>query len=453
MQLKFESSSDKQKQAAKAWIDPNITEIVYGGAKGGGKSYLGAAIIFSSALIYPGTRYFIARKQLIDIRIHTIPTIEKVFKGWGIRIDQVGRYNGQDHCYYLNNGSAVLLIDAKDEPGDPMFERFGSMEMTQGWIEEAGEFEEPAKTNLAISLGRCLNDKYGLKRKLLMTCNPKKNFLYDKYYLPWKNGSLPSHIKFIQAFAHENTKNESGYLDNLNQNLLGVDRERLLDGNWEYATDDDRLMDYNAICDIFHNTHVPGGRKCITADVARLGGDKIVVIEWDGWRGKVKWWSLEYLDVTGSKIEEMRYRLQIGVSDVLVDEDGMGQGLVDFLKFKGFVNGSKALPAPNGPRDDKGTLIPENYDNLKSQCYYRLAKRVNEKDIYLQYESEQVKGWIIQELNQVRQKKLDDDKKKGVVPKDKVKELLGRSPDFADTIMMREWFELKPKIGFRAAQY
>jgi len=453
MQLKFESSSDKQKQAAKAWIDPDITEIVYGGAKGGGKSYLGAAIIFSSALIYPGTRYFIARKQLIDIRIHTIPTIEKVFTGWGIRIDQVGKYNGQDHCYYFNNGSAVLLIDAKDEPGDPMFERFGSMEMTQGWIEEAGEFEEPAKTNLAISLGRCLNDKYGLKRKLLMTCNPKKNFLYDKYYLPWKNGSLPSHIKFIQAFAHENTKNESGYLENLNQNLLGVDRERLLDGNWEYATDDDRLMDYNAICDIFHNTHVPGGRKCITADVARLGGDKIVVIEWDGWRGKVKSWSFEYLDITGSKIEEMRYRLKIGISDVLVDEDGMGGGLVDFMKFKGFVNGSKALPSPNGPRDDKGNLIPENYDNLKSQCYYRLAKRVNEKDIYLQCESEQVKGWIIQELNQVRQKKLDDDKKKGVVPKDKVKELLGRSPDFADTSKMREWFELKPKIGFRAAQY
>ncbi len=35
--------------------------------------------------------------------------------------------------------------------------------------------------------------------------------------------------------------------------------------------------------------------------------------------------------------------------------------------------------------------------------------------------------------------------KKGVVPKDKIKELIGRSPDFADTIMMHEYFELKPK--------
>ena len=43
--------------------------------------------------------------------------------------------------------------------------------------------------------------------------------------------------------------------------------------------------------------------------------------------------------------------------------------------------------------------------------------------------------------------------KKGVVPKDKVKEMLGRSPDFADTIMMREWFELKPKRIFADANY
>jgi phage terminase large subunit len=38
-----------------------------------------------------------------------------------------------------------------------------------------------------------------------------------------------------------------------------------------------------------------------------------------------------------------------------------------------------------------------------------------------------------------------------VLPKDKVKELIGRSPDFADTLMMREWFELKPKFTVSVA--
>jgi phage terminase large subunit len=448
IELTFEASSDKQKQAAAAWFDDTTTEIIYGGAKGGGKSYLGAALIFSHALTYPGTRYFIARKQLIDLRIHTIPTIDKVFKGWGIKLEEFGKFNGQDHCYYFKNGSAVLLIDAKEEPSDPLFERFGSMEMTQGWIEEAGEFEKNAKINLTVSLGRCMNDKYGLKRKLLMTCNPKKNFLYEDYYLPWRDGKLNPKVKFIQAFAHENTKNESGYVDNLNENLIGIERERLLDGIWEYAEDSDQLMTFDKIMDIFSNTHVPGGRKSITSDIARLGGDKIPWCEWDGNRGRLGYWEKQELNITAQKLEERRYNLGIGTSDVLIDEDGMGQGIVDFLKFKGFANGSSALPATNGPKDDKGNPIPENYKNLKSQCYYRLAKKVNENNIYLQCENEQIKKWLIQELQQVRQEKVDTDGKKGVMPKDKVKEKIGRSPDFSDTIMMHELFDLKPKKVF-----
>jgi hypothetical protein len=64
-----------------------------------------------------------------------------------------------------------------------------------------------------------------------------------------------------------------------------------------------------------------------------------------------------------------------------------------------------------------------------------------------------VKTWIIEELEQVKQKSLDSDMKKGVIPKDKMKALLGRSPDFADALMMREYFELKPTRGFVAASY
>jgi hypothetical protein len=35
------------------------------------------------------------------------------------------------------------------------------------------------------------------------------------------------------------------------------------------------------------------------------------------------------------------------------------------------------------------------------------------------------------------------DGKKEVLPKDKVKEVLGRSPDHSDAIMMRAWFEFR----------
>ena len=38
------------------------------------------------------------------------------------------------------------------------------------------------------------------------------------------------------------------------------------------------------------------------------------------------------------------------------------------------------------------------------------------------------------------------------MPKDKIKEAIGRSPDFWDTILMREWFELKPTFVLTATK-
>lgn len=446
MNLTFATSSPKQKQAAAAWIDDNVTEIVFGGAKGGGKSYLGVSLIFGNALMYPNTRYFIARKKLNDLRKHTIPSIEKVFNDWGIKMDRYAPFNGHDNFFECYNGSRVLLLEAKWFPGDPLYERFGSMLMTQGWIEEAGEFEETAKKNLSISIGRWENDKYGLKRKLLMTCNPKKNFLYKNYYLPWKNKTLESNKVFIQAFAHENTKNEGGYLDQLKETLTGTERERLLEGNWEYSSDAECLIDYEKIIDCFTNTHIPGGDKKITADLARLGGDRIVVCEWNGWRVKIRWYQRQTLTKTATIIEAARSRNGCGKSDVLIDADGLGVGLEDFVGYKGFVNNSRPMPDPKKPFDANGKPVVENFDMLKSQCYFRLAHRINTGGLYIDCEDDETRQLIIDELEQVKQKEIDSDMKKGVLPKDKVKEVLGRSPDFSDAIMMREWFELKPKF-------
>ena len=79
----FKTKNPKQIQAAKYWIDKETEQILYGGAKGGGKSYLGAALIFGDALIYPETHYFIARQELGDIRKFTIPTIGELLFVFG----------------------------------------------------------------------------------------------------------------------------------------------------------------------------------------------------------------------------------------------------------------------------------------------------------------------------------------------------------------------------------
>lgn len=445
MKLVFDTNgNEKQKRVAKHWIDNTTADIVYGGSKGSGKSYLGVSLIFGDAFLYPETSYFIARKSLTNIRKFTIPSIHEVFQHWGVT-DKMWKYNGQDNYFELYNKSRVYLLDAKYLPSDPEYYRFGSMQITRGWIEEAGEFEEAAKNNLNASIGRWKNDVYNLAPKLLQTCNPSKNYLYREYYRPNKSGTLPDWRKFIQALPQDNKKLPDGYLQNLERTLSRNEKERLLKGNWEFDDDPAALMDYEKILKIFTNSDVPTGAKFITCDIARFGSDKIVKIEWDGWRGKVFSYTKQGTDTTATSIEASKIRLNITKNDILVDEDGIGGGIVDFYKCNGFVNNSRPFPSPNAPYGKDGKQLPDNFDNLKSQCYFKLAEMINNEQVFIECENDSIRQMIIEELEQVKQKALDSDMKKGVIPKDKVKEVLGRSPDFSDTLMMRAWFDFRKK--------
>ena len=452
--------NEKQKLAAKYWIDPEVTQILYGGAKYGAKSNTGCNLIFGDAMIYPGTKYFIARESLTDLRRYTIPSIYEVFDLWKLDPTKYLKYNGQDNYFVLYNKSVVEFVDASFSPSDPDFHRFGSRQYTRGWAEEIGDMHPSAISNLYLTIGRWKNREYNLPKKLLMTCNPHKGYGYQNFYKPYKEGTLEidkegnkTGKRFISALPSDNKAGDPEYIKSLLNNPNKNERERLAFGNWEYDDNPAALIDYEKIIDCFTNAHLPEGEHYVSADIARLGGDKIVIIEWSGFRGKVRYSQRQTLDVTTTQIQAAMTRNQTGHSNTIVDSDGLGGGPVDMLRVKGFTNNAKALPSPTPEYDSKGHPIPENFDNIKSQCSFRMAERINKNGIYLECDTDEVKQWIIEEMEQVAQKMLDSDMKKGVVSKDKVKEKLGRSPDFWDTIMMREIFELQPRRVFADADY
>lgn len=446
MKLTFNTNgNEKQKEVCRYWIDKDTTDIVYGGSKGSGKSYLGVSLIFGDALIYPGTHYFIARKKLNDLRKFTIPSIYEVFTHWGIT-DQHYKYNGQDNYYQLYNGSRVYLLEAKYYPNDPLYYRFGSMQMTRGMLEEAGELEEAAKNNLAASIGRWKNDEYQLTAKLLQTCNPSKNYLYRDYYKKHKEGTLESWKRFVQALPHDNKMLAAGYLENLERTLSTNERNRLLLGNWEYDDDPAALCDYDAIVDLFSNDFPDlAGENYITADVARLGSDKFVIGNWNGWRVKITTYQKQKITESYEEVKRIKAENRVQTSRIICDEDGVGGGLVDLLGCPGFVNNSRPLPNPNA-RDLKLRKTPENYENLQAQCAYMLAERINAGGIFIDCDDPEIKDAIIEELEHLKQKNVDTDGKKGIMDKETVKKLIGRSPDFRDMLLMRMWFELTPSF-------
>lgn len=432
----------KQHEAYQA-LDYNdlVKYLIFGGGAGGGKTWLGCEWLIKQCLRYPGTRWFIGREKLIDITASTYITFNKVCKHDGIA-SNLWRYNGQYHYIEFFNGSQIEFLDLRYMPSDPLFERYGSREYTGGMIEEAGQVMFGAFDVLKTRVGRQLNDKYNIPAKILITCNPKKNWLYTYIYKPWKNGVLPPEFMFIQSLVTDNPEIDKNYIDNLHKINNKALKQRLLWGNWEYDDDPAALMSYDAIVDIFTNLMPPDG-KYITGDVARRGRDRMVIIYWEGMQA-VKIYALPYEikeDTTKSEkfIIDLATSKGVPRSHILLDEDGIGGGLVDHIGCKGFINNSQAIQ-PFDAQFDKTKRV--NYANLKSQCYDMLAQKINNAELGVTESDPDIKDLIIEELEQVKQKDIDRDGKFSVIEKDIIKETIGRSPDFSDTLMMRMYFEL-----------
>ncbi|KKM68566.1 hypothetical protein LCGC14_1459560, partial [marine sediment metagenome] len=228
-----------------------------------------------------------------------------------------------------------------------------------------------------------------------------------------------------------------------------MSKQRLLYGNWEYDDDPAKLMEYNKIQDTFTNTFVKEGEKYLTADLAMQGRDNFIVAVWSGMRCEiigvdknsgnlVK--DLIKEKASGKEIETDLKRIaeakEIPRSQIAPDSGGMGSYL------KSYMEGIK-------PFDGARKAYNKEFKNLRSECYFKLAEVVNKGQLYINCEDPAMRETITEDLEQIKRDSLDkDDIKKKVVSKELIKEMLGRSPDFGDVLMMRMFFEVGlGKIG------
>lgn len=274
-----------------------------------------------------------------------------------------------------------------------------------------------------------------------------------------KREDLVKSVTFIPGSIYGNKellKVNPQYLGNL-LSLDEIDRRMLLDGNWKVRQDNSSLFNFVKIDDLFSNFAEESEKKYITVDVARFGRDLAVIKSWEGFSVKkiIIRTKSKTTDVT-TDIEGERQRLHIPKSNVLVDQDGVGGGVVDEGGYQGFSGGTPAKENSKG--------IKENYKNLKTQCAYRMADRVNNaeasfKDVEIVVDgivTDEVKvgknlvsviSLIKADLRSYKRRHLDDEGKLQMNTKDEQKNILGgRSPDFGDSFIMREFFELGKKI-------
>lgn len=377
------------------------------------------------------------RSKLKALKQTTLNTFFEICSKWGLT-DSHYNYNQQSGEITFYNDSVIILKDLFLYPSDPNFDSLGSLEITGAFIDEVNQITEKAK-NIVASRIRYKLDDYNLIPKLFMSCNPAKNWVYDEFYKKNKENKLEVYKQFIPALVVDNPNISKHYVEQLKK-LDELSRRRLLLGEWEYE-DDDALMGYDNIIDIFKDFQLeyPSKNYYITCDVARKGKDNAVVLVWNDYSiVETHMMNISLTDEIVRLIKDISQKYKVPNRHIVIDGDGVGGGVVDYIKgCIDFVNNSRPLNN-------------ENYQNLKTQCYYKLAELINSNMISVFNWSVEQKEKTIQELSMVKRKNADKDGRLQIIPKDEIKNLIGRSPDYSDAMMMRMYFEFKvSRVNFR----
>lgn len=268
-------------------------------------------------------------------------------------------------------------------------------------------------------------------------------------------------VTFIGGSIYENKellKVNPQYL----ANLMAQDAETkaaLLEGNWKFVVSENDIYDYAAFLGLFDNVYeVETGTKYITTDIALKGSDKFVVFVWDGNL------LIDAVIMPKSKgnevinaINAMAAKHRVQNRNILFDNDGAGQFVDGFITGAiEFNNGARPMPSPINPaRDKNGNPIPENYFNLKTQCYYVSGDKVNRGELRvsehvanMMYDNKMtIQQRMMHERKAIKRKKADMDGKLQIIGKDEMKaKLNGDSPDLMDAFMMRSYFDYKKSI-------
>lgn len=228
------------KKQAIAWkaleASGEVTEVFYGGAAGGGKSWLGCNWQIYRRLKYPGTRGALCRDELKKLKLTTLNTFNDA---WGAiwRHSGVGMsVNQMNGVIRFTNGSEIVLLDLHQYPTDPDFHALGSLELTDAFIDEAPEITQKAFQILSSRIRYKLDSLPVREPKILLAGNPAHNWVKFRFVRDEDGNpvNLKPHQSFVPALLTDNPDTEFRRIYGKQlENLSLYDQRRLLLGDWD----------------------------------------------------------------------------------------------------------------------------------------------------------------------------------------------------------------------------
>jgi hypothetical protein len=395
---------------------------------------------------YPGIRIGLGRKELTRLKQTTVTSLLREAHKMLNVTSASFKYQDQKGLITYTNGSSIQLIDLARQPSDPDYDTLGSLNLTHVLIDEGGEIVKKAKDVLGSRKNRFLNAEYHIVGKTVITGNPSQNFTREEYYDPYIKAGAGNYQKwavgdveidgrlvtayraFIKALPTDNPFLPQNYIEVLKQ-LPTQERKRLYEGNWDYIDQDDMLFT-SLLIDRAMTGELSTGSKYIGVDVADKGKDKTVATYMEN--GIIREQKELEVNTTGetaisnsTALALIKFAQQRGFDDnmarqIAIEGNGVGVGVRDFMRNKGWFITEYTATASS-----------------RSQGFYNFFKHLDEGKTKIFNELETI-GELRKQLMAMTYE-FKENLEPSVIQKKKLKEILGYSPDEADSAMICDW--------------
>lgn len=386
-------------------------EVLYGGAKGGGKSVALCWEAFRLSHKYKGNKIWMGRKRAVDFNKTTLETFKREINPALYTIsEQKKEIKWRGDAF---GGSRINYggMDARED-----VESFNSAEYGAILIDQAEEISRQefgmAKGTLRWKLPNGVKPDY----KVCLTANPAQCWLKDYFILSPEAGT-----EFIKALPSDNPHLPVEYIKTL-EDAFKFRPELLqayLYGNWDALDSANIVIKMEWIEKAVNNplSTLLEKRKVVACDPARFGDDETVIYVMAGNKiidSKI-YGQRDTMNTCGEIVMMMTKH---NIKQAVVDEIGIGAGIGDRLREMG-----KEVISINSANKSS---YPDKFANLRAEIWWYVAERFARREVAVPPD-QVLKG----QLNSMTY----DISSTGVIkitPKSEIKDLMNKSPDRAD---------------------
>ena len=429
--------SPKQSLAWQTLMRDDIQDELYGGGKGGGKSYLGCWWCFNMCNEYI-EKYnvkprkfaipvgFMGRKRGVDFKSTTLQTWKKFIP---------------PEYYEIKEGAqeiiirGVVKIDYGGLDSTETVAKFNSAEYGFIFIDQA---EETVRDDVSVLMAsrRLIINGQKVPPKGLWTANPRQCWLQAEFI----NNPEPNKI-FIQALPADNPYLGDEYVRVLKDSFKH--RPDLLKaylyGSWDsMAAADQLILDNWIVAAMSVTFHPVRDKNFLVCDVARFGDDETVI---DRFRNtKIidqEIYGKKSTTFTANRLHTKAIGHKTPAQAVVIDGDGVGGGVVDQLRE--MSNGLYRVIEINSARKSKILNIDKKpkYYNIRAEMWDHVARKFDDGNIEIEDMDSTTRTQLCTPTYTYRNGMIL------IESKADIKKRIGRSPDQADTFIMGQYIESK----------